>query len=123
MVLGSTCFAKRYGSGKALGPAQHGAGGGAGLSLTDEERQLLIDNTAALLAQFEEQDRAQAETRARAAAARPDRQGLLRKQAVPPRAPLPSKEHIEELIRKRHAEIVRLQEEHAKSGDSSSPWS
>lgn len=52
-VLGSTCFAKRYGSSEALGkPAYVGGGGGM---LTDEERQLLKDNTAALIAHFKSQ--------------------------------------------------------------------
>lgn len=52
MVLGSTCFAKRYGGSDALGAARFGGSGGGRL-LTDEERQLLLDNTEALLAQFE----------------------------------------------------------------------
>lgn len=53
LVLGSTCFAKRYGAYTALGGAQYG--GGEGRSLTDAERQLLVDNTEALLARFEEE--------------------------------------------------------------------
>jgi hypothetical protein len=52
MVLGSTCFAKRYGGAEALGSAFFGGGGDARL-LTADERQLLRSNTAALLAQFE----------------------------------------------------------------------
>lgn len=52
MVLGSTCFAKRYGSSNALGTARFGSTG-SGRVLTSEERQLLMDNTEALLAQFE----------------------------------------------------------------------
>lgn len=59
IVLGSTCFAQRYGSPAALGRAQYG--GGSGRQLTDEERQLLIQNTEALLAQFEAQAIADAE--------------------------------------------------------------
>jgi hypothetical protein len=51
LVLGSTCFAKRYGSHESLGAARHG--GGEGRELTDEERQLLLSNTAALIARFE----------------------------------------------------------------------
>jgi hypothetical protein len=51
LVLGSTCFAKRYGSAKALGQANYGSGGGR--QLTPEERLLLVENTAELLAQFE----------------------------------------------------------------------
>ncbi len=62
MALGSTCFAKRYGSLTALGPAQHGAG--KGKLLTTEERALLQGNTEALLALFAAQEaklRAEAE--------------------------------------------------------------
>lgn len=50
-VLGSTCFAKRYGAANALGGPSYGGGGGR--QLTDAERELLANNTAALLAQFE----------------------------------------------------------------------
>ena len=53
LVLGSTCFAKRYGTDTALGGAQYG--GGEGRPLTESERQLLVDNTEALLARFEEE--------------------------------------------------------------------
>ena len=53
LVLGSTCFAKRYGTDSALGTARFG--GGEGRMLTDEERQLLLNNTEALLARFEEE--------------------------------------------------------------------
>lgn len=62
MVLGSTCFAKRYGSLTALGQAQHW--GGKGKLLTSEERALLQGNTEALLARFAEEEaklRAEAE--------------------------------------------------------------
>lgn len=59
VVLGSTCFAKRYDSVHALGQAQYGAGGGR--KLTAEERLMLIQNTEALLAHFETQDYAEAE--------------------------------------------------------------
>lgn len=50
-ILGSTCFAKRYGGANALGSPSFGGGGGR--QLTDAERELLAHNTAALLAQFE----------------------------------------------------------------------
>ncbi len=53
LVLGSTCFAKRYGADTALGGAKYG--GGEGRPLTEAERQLLVSNTEALLAQFEEE--------------------------------------------------------------------
>ena len=50
-VLVSRCYAKRYGSASALdGPSY---GGGGGRQLTDAERELLVNNTTALLAQFE----------------------------------------------------------------------
>jgi hypothetical protein len=52
MVLGSTCFAKRYGSSNALGAARF-SGSGGGRLLTNEELQLLLSNTEALLARFE----------------------------------------------------------------------
>ncbi|MDI1270480.1 MAG: hypothetical protein PSV40_15440 [Polaromonas sp.] len=53
LVLGSTCFAKRYGSAAALGSPRFGGGGGR--PLTAEERSLLVDNTALLLTRFEEE--------------------------------------------------------------------
>lgn len=58
LVLGSRCYEKRYGHADALGQAQYG--GGAGRKLTDAERQALLANTAALIARFEEEDRARA---------------------------------------------------------------
>lgn len=63
IVLGSTCYAKRYGSAYALGAAQYG--GGSGRKLSEEERQLLIQNTEALLAHFEACALAEAEAAAR----------------------------------------------------------
>lgn len=51
IVLGSDCFAKRYGEGYAKGFQGPGAGGGR--MLTQAEREMLLHNTAALLAQFE----------------------------------------------------------------------
>lgn len=72
LVLGSDCYSKRYGGGKALGGAYYGSS--SGRTLTNEERQLLIDNTAALLAHFAEQDRLQAEALARAADQRREQQ-------------------------------------------------
>lgn len=50
-MLGSTCFAKRYGGSNALGSPSYGSG--SGRQLTDAERELLANNTTALLAQFE----------------------------------------------------------------------
>jgi len=54
LVLGSSCFAKRYGGTKALVSSVHGTGDGR--RLTDQERALLEANTAALIAYFEEQE-------------------------------------------------------------------
>lgn len=51
LLLGSTCFQKRFGSLTALGKAQHW--GGNGKALTSEERALLAENTQALLDRFE----------------------------------------------------------------------
>jgi hypothetical protein len=53
LVLGSDCFAKRYGIASTAGFG--GFGGGSGRTLTDVERALLSDNTAALLAKFAEE--------------------------------------------------------------------
>jgi len=54
LVLGSTCFHKRYGSLSALGKAQHWVGNGK--VLTSEERALLAENTQVLLARFEAEE-------------------------------------------------------------------
>lgn len=54
LILGSTCFAKRYGSVDGLGAA--GYGSGSGRRLTDAERQLLLENTQALLEQFRQEE-------------------------------------------------------------------
>lgn len=51
MVLGSTCFAKRYGSPTELGDPAYGTGGGR--VLTSEERQMLQGNTRAFIERFE----------------------------------------------------------------------
>ena len=64
LVLGSTCFEKRYGGPSGLCPAHHGGGGGEGRLLTDEERQLLLTNTQALIAQFEEEAAVAAQAKA-----------------------------------------------------------
>lgn len=52
-VLGSTCFAKRYGSIAALGSPRFGGGGGR--PLTTEERTFLVENTVLLMTRFEEE--------------------------------------------------------------------
>lgn len=57
IVLGSTCFAKRYGSLSALGGPSHGSG--SGRKLTDEERALLEHNTKELIARFAAEKAAQ----------------------------------------------------------------
>lgn len=75
LVLGSTCFEKRYGLG-ALGAPHYGGGGGR--RLTSEERELLLHNTQALLQQFEAEQEAL-------------RQRLLRiKAELSARTPVPS---------------------------------
>lgn len=56
MVLGSTCFERRYGSAKALGGAQYSSGAG-GRPLSADERDLLVSNTELLLARFAEEER------------------------------------------------------------------
>lgn len=71
LVLGSTCFDKRYGSALALGKATYGSGGEDGRRLTDAQRLQLIHNTAALIAEFERETReAQELPRAKLAAFR-----------------------------------------------------
>ena len=52
LVLGSTCFAKRFGSASALGLPAYSAGGGNGKPLTEDERQLLMNNTAELYEKY-----------------------------------------------------------------------
>jgi hypothetical protein len=51
LVLGSTCFAKRYGDAEDHENAKFGSGDGR--KLTTAERDLLQNNTAALIAQFD----------------------------------------------------------------------
>lgn len=51
MVLGSDCFAKRFGASHTGN--FHGYGSGGGRVLTEAERELLLNNTRELLAQFE----------------------------------------------------------------------
>lgn len=75
MALGSTCFAKRYGSLTALGQAQHW--GGKGKLLTSEERALLQGNTEALLARFADEE-------ARLRAAAEQKVERLRERLAPP---------------------------------------
>lgn len=60
MVMGSTCFEKRFGSAPHIQPAY--TANGAGRRLTEEQRLLLVHNTAQLLAIFEDEANA---TRAR----------------------------------------------------------
>lgn len=79
LVLGSTCFAKRYGGADALGSPSFGGGGGR--QLTDAERELLADNTAALLAQFEAEVQEQERLR----------QDALSRKTPPPLIPRPVK--------------------------------
>lgn len=83
MVLGSTCFDKRFGRG-SLGNARYGSG--VSRPLTPEERELLISNTALLLQQFEHEHQAnrqklkalQATFQARANAGNPPTAGVRR---------------------------------------------
>lgn len=92
LVLGSTCFAKRYGSASALGLPAYSAGGGNGKPLTDEERQLLIDNTAELMDRFKaEHDAAMAaaEAKLRALRERAPTFTIVRRPLPPPPPPPP----------------------------------
>lgn len=86
LVLGSTCFAKRYGGADALGKPAYSAGGGSGTILSEKERQMLRDNTAALVATFKERhERALAASAAKEHALR-----LQHAQNVASRRPAPS---------------------------------
>lgn len=63
LVMGSSCFAKRFGSANALGTPKYAGAGIQQLELSDEERSMLVSNTAALLERFAnqaEQQRAEA---------------------------------------------------------------
>jgi hypothetical protein len=51
LVLGSDCFATRYGVGKSN--SFRGPGSGGGRVLTETEREMLVNNTAEFLAYFE----------------------------------------------------------------------
>lgn len=51
LVLGSDCFAKRFSEGRTTDFRGYGSGGGR--VLTEAERELLLNNTKALLAQFD----------------------------------------------------------------------
>lgn len=59
LVLGSTCFAKRYDGSDSLGETRFG--GLEGRRLTDVERQLLVENTQGLLAQFQREHEVEVE--------------------------------------------------------------
>ena len=108
LVLGSTCFAQRYGSASALGPAQYGGAGGQ--KLTDEERQLLIQNTVALLARFEAQAVADAEAVA-LAKTKAEANELLQKQQM-----------VEKLQRPRALSAVPQSAIPGLAQPSRSPW-
>lgn len=83
LVLGSTCFEKRYGSSSALGRPAYDNAGGSGRRLTAEERRLLVENTAALIARFEDETE-----RERQAAL--EQEKLLREAAAARQPPAPS---------------------------------
>jgi len=96
LVLGSTCFAKRYEGFKGLGETIYG--GGAGRKLTDAQRELLMNNTAELLAQFKAEDQEQLRL--------PD-EALSQPSLPSPNSPLPPRQMAYRQL---------------SSGSSSSPW-
>ena len=57
-ILGSTCFAKKYQGKEPLGTANFGHSGD-GKMLTADERELLLQNTAALIARFAQEQKVQ----------------------------------------------------------------
>lgn len=87
IVLGSTCFARRYGGSHALGQASYSSGGGGVLS--DDERQMLQNNTAELVALFK--DRAERALRASADKLRSTRVEFARRSEPQRPAPLPAR--------------------------------
>lgn len=87
MVLGSTCFAKRFGGTGALGLPSYSAGGASGRLLSDEERQILVSNAAELLARFKsEHERLLAESAERM---RLDRTRMAQPQSFRLTTPIP----------------------------------
>lgn len=60
LILGSTCFANRYGSLVSLGAASFGSG--SDRRLTEAERILLLENTQALMDQFRKEELAKVRT-------------------------------------------------------------
>lgn len=87
LVLGSTCYAKRYGASSALGSPSYTSGGSGGKALTDEERDLLAANAAELVQRFRDAHEAQL------AAARAQLQAQRARPtpfAIPARPPAPS---------------------------------
>ena len=93
LVLGSTCFAKRYGSATALGGPSYGGSGGR--QLTDAERDLLANNTAALIAQFEAEVQDKARMR---------REALTRK-SPPALVAMPTKPNVTALLSSRSSSL------------------
>jgi len=83
LVLGSTCFEKRYGSGGAIGTPSYG--GGSSRKLTQEERRLLVENTAAFMARIEDEERRRAIAHAEAQALA-NAQAMAHAQSTPHRA-------------------------------------
>lgn len=79
MVMGSTCYEKRFGSAPQL--QNEFSGNGSGRRLTEAQRQLLLANTAALIEQFAAEANAnrviQQEALDRARKAIADRQALF----------------------------------------------
>lgn len=97
LVLGSTCYARRYGGAQALGNPAYSSGAGGGGLLTDQERDALANNTAELIAQFKARHEAAAAEalarlralRERAAQQQAERQAMFAPRPVQPRPPAP----------------------------------
>ena len=54
LVLGSTCYAKRYGNTANSSATLSGPSWGSGQQLSDKEREMLVHNTAALIERFQQ---------------------------------------------------------------------
>lgn len=90
-VLGSDCFSRIYRDSIRHSPHY---GGSEGRRLSDEERRMLVENTAGLLAKFE-QERVEIERAARAKQAAKEGHDAVQRQSIStPRSVGPSAEDI-----------------------------
>lgn len=136
LVMGSTCYAKRYGGAQALGVPAYSAGGGNGKLLTEAEREALVNNTQSLLDAFKaEHDRVmtQAEARLRESVQRiaqrtaqrqPFRVAPAAPRPAPPNHPWPWQHHLNQSVAVTRSPDgqawIRVQ--HSDGGQRLVPW-